>query len=73
MTARRRTPCPEYLCSAWDWIDCAGEWDAALADPAAYAAAAAANAAAHDVIDVTEFDLYLVIEWERAQLAEVRS
>ena len=55
---------PEQLHAAYDWIDSAGEWDEALADPN-YAREAAENAAQHGQHDVTESDLDDVIEWYR--------
>ena len=54
---------PADLHAAFDWIDSANEWPAALADPDGYSAAAYTNAATHDVTDVTEADLYAVILW----------
>lgn len=59
---------PEHLRAAYDWIDMAGEWSEALADPA-YAAEACANAVAHDQADITECALDEVIEWYRAHAA----
>lgn len=55
---------PEQLHAAYDWIDCAGEWDEALSDPD-YPADAAVNALEYNQSDVTEEDLYAVIEWYR--------
>ena len=55
---------PEYLYAAYEWINCAGEWDEALADPK-YAKQAYKNAIEHDVRDVTESDLADVIAWCR--------
>lgn len=55
---------PQHLHAAYDWIDCAGEWTEALSDPD-YPSDAYANALEHDQTDVTEADLYAVIEWYR--------
>lgn len=56
---------PEELFAAYEWIQSAGEWDEALAEPTKYAAEAAENARQNDVTDVTETDLLSVIEWFR--------
>ncbi len=59
-------PLPEYLFPAYEWIDSAGEWDAALADPSVYAEGAKANAIESGCVDVNATDLREVIEWMRA-------
>lgn len=61
--------CPSELIAAYEWIDSAGEWDEALADPE-YAYGAARNAAENDV-DVTETDLDRAIEWYREHTLEL--
>jgi len=63
-------PLAERFRAAYDWIDSAGEWDEALADPDTYAAAAACNAEQHDVTDVTEAALVGAIEWYREHRAQ---
>ncbi len=61
---------------AYDWIDSAGEFSAALANPEQYARAAARNWREHgtdgdtiDEIEITEHSLLAAIELERTERA----
>lgn len=58
---------PASLFAAFDWIDAAGEWDQAFADPAGYALAATDNARSNDVFDVDASDLTEIIELVRSK------
>lgn len=60
-----KKPLPERLHAAWNWIESASEWDAALAMPEEYAREAAENARENDEGDVTASDLMDAIEWQR--------
>ncbi len=66
--AARTPPLPTDLGNAYDWIDAAGEWNEALRDPSAYAAAAVANyrQTFEDNADpITEDEIKAAIEWRR--------
>jgi hypothetical protein len=64
MTTKRK-PLPEHLHAAWEWIDSAGEWGDAIANPETYARDAYANHQEHcdDDPGVTEDLLIEVIAW----------
>ncbi len=56
----------DELHAAYDWIDAAGEWKEAIADPGKYAREAAANAQQNDAgSDVNESTLAGAIEYFR--------
>jgi hypothetical protein len=63
-----RANLPAELHTAYEWIESAGEWREALAEPASYAKAAAKNWREHREpgdTEVTESDLWDAIEWQR--------
>lgn len=65
-TPRERPALPGHLIAAYDWIDNAGEWTEALANPEKYASAASLRAVATETTWVTRTDLLEVIAWKRA-------
>lgn len=58
-----RKPLPSRLNEAYEWINSASEWEAALSTPEEYARGAAANAAEHGKSHIGVAELLEVIDW----------